>query len=306
MSNENAEVVSNCRESSSCGAIETIIEPHEKDLGGFSVRRVLPTIGRKSLGPWVFFDQMGPAEFPAGPGINVRPHPHVNLATVTYLFEGEILHRDSLGSVQAIVPGDINLMVAGRGIVHSEREREQRRQSPRRLHGLQLWMALPQDDEETEPEFHHYPSADIPAAEVDGVKLRVMIGQAYGLTSPVKTFFKTLYVEALLEAGQTLQLPDGAEERAVYVAEGELSAQGSTIAQHAMAVFADERGVSITASKASRIAIIGGEKIGKRFMEWNFVSSSRERIEQAKRDWREGRFPKVPGDEDEFIPLPGS
>lgn len=306
MSNENAEVVSNCRESSSCGAIETIIEPHEKDLGGFSVRRVLPTIGRKSLGPWVFFDQMGPAEFPTGPGINVRPHPHVNLATVTYLFEGEILHRDSLGSVQAIVPGDINLMVAGRGIVHSEREREQRRQSPRRLHGLQLWMALPQDDEETEPEFHHYPSADIPAAEVDGVRLRVMIGQAYGLTSPVKTFFKTLYVEALLEAGQELQLPDGAEERAVYVAEGELSAQGSTIAQHAMAVFADERGVSIAASKASRIAIIGGEKIGKRFMEWNFVSSSRERIEQAKRDWQEGQFPKVPGDEDEFIPLPES
>lgn len=303
MSNEARQVVQPCDFSSGCGAIELVITPRERDLGGFSVRRLLPTARRQMVGPWIFFDHMGPAEFAAGEGIDVRPHPHVNLATVTYLFEGEILHRDSLGSLQVIRPGDINLMVAGRGIVHSERERPECKATVRRLHGLQLWLALPESHEEVEPAFHHYPSADIPALEVDNVKLRVMIGSAYGATSPVATFAQTLYLEAHLRAGQTLRLPD-AEERAVYVASGALKAMDTEIPVHSMAVLSSAPGVSITALGDSRIALIGGEKMSQRYIDWNFVSSRRERIEQAKADWRARRFPSVPGDEDEFIPLP--
>lgn len=211
-----------------CGALELVIQPRDRDLGGFLVRRVLPTAGRKMVGPWIFFDHMGPASFPAGEGINVRPHPHINLATVTYLFEGEILHRDSLGSLQAIRPGDINLMVAGSGIVHSERERPEVTATDHRLHGLQLWLALPGADEETAPAFHHYPAADIPAVEVDGVPIRVMMGSAYGVTSPVKVFAETVYLEAHLQPGDPIVLPE-AEERAVYVAAGGLTAQGAAI-----------------------------------------------------------------------------
>lgn len=285
------------------GAIDLIIEPRDKELGGFSVRRSLPTTQRKMVGPWIFFDHMGPADFPAGQGINVRPHPHINLATVTYLFEGEILHRDSLGSLQAIRSGDINLMVAGSGIVHSERERPEVTGAPHRLHGLQLWLALPEQDEEIDPAFHHYPAAEIPTATVDGVSLRVMMGTAYGVTSPVRTFADTLYVEAHLAPGQTLALPE-AEERAVYVAKGSLMAQTTAIPEHAMAVFTAGNGVVLEATEETRIAIIGGESLGKRYIEWNFVSSRKERIEQAKQDWQAGRFPKVPGDEHDFIPLP--
>ncbi|MDF1764326.1 MAG: pirin family protein, partial [Oleibacter sp.] len=185
-----------CRVNEGEGKIKMLIQPKQKDLGGFSVRRSLPTKGCRSIGPWVFFDHMGPAEFKAGEGINVRPHPHINLATVTYLFEGEIFHRDSLGNQQAIVPGDINLMVAGRGIVHSERERPEVTAQPHRLHGLQLWLALPEAYEEIEPAFYHYPSKDIPALTIDGVKVRIMMGQAWGVTAPVKTFADTLYIEA--------------------------------------------------------------------------------------------------------------
>ncbi len=284
-------------------AIELIIQPRDKDLGGFSVRRALPTAQRRLVGPWIFFDHMGPAEFPAGHGINVRPHPHINIATVTYLFEGEILHRDSLGSVQAIRPGDINLMVAGSGIVHSERERPAVTAAAHRLHGLQLWLALPEKDEEIDAAFHHYPAERIPALTVDGVAVRVMMGTAFGVTSPVRVFADTLYVEAHLQAGQRIVVP-AAEECAVYVAQGRLQASGSAITEHAMAILADTADVVLQATEESRIAIIGGERLGKRFIEWNFVSSRQERIEQAKRDWREGRFPKVPGDEIEFIPLP--
>lgn len=290
--------------SPACDALELLIKPHKKDLGGFSVRRVLPAAERRMVGPWVFFDHMGPAEFPAGEGVNVRPHPHVNLATVTYLFEGEILHRDSLGSLQAIKPGDINLMVAGSGIVHSERERPEVRASAHALHGLQLWLALPEADEETAPGFYHYPAAAIPSLELDGVPLRVMIGSAYGLTSPVKTHAQTLYVEASLQSGQSLTLPL-APERAVYVAQGELKARDQVIPQYTMAVFSAHSEIEVLATADSRIAIIGGESLGERHMWWNFVSSRKERIEQAKMDWQEGRFPKVPGDEEEFIPLPG-
>lgn len=303
MSNLTKELNSDCSETKGRDAVELVLRPREKDLGGFSVRRLLPTAQRKTVGPWIFFDHMGPADFPAGKGINVRPHPHVNLATVTYLFEGEILHRDSLGSFQPIRPGDINLMVAGRGIVHSEREQPEVNSVPHRLHGLQLWLALPEADEEVEPAFHHYPSADIPAVEVGGVPVRVMMGTAYGATSPVRVFASTLYVEAHLQPGQKLLLPD-ADERAIYVAQGALKAQDIDIPEHAMAILSNVSGVIVEAAEESRIAIIGGEHMGKRFIDWNFVSSRKERIEQAKRDWRERRFPVVAGDEVEFIPLP--
>ncbi|NMH65071.1 pirin family protein [Shewanella salipaludis] len=292
-----------CELLSGCGAIELLIRPRDKDLGGFSVRRSLPTTERKMVGPWIFFDHMGPAQFPAGEGINVRPHPHINLATVTYLFEGEILHRDSLGSVQAIRPGDINLMVAGRGLVHSERERPEVRRVPHRLHGLQLWLALPQACEEIEPAFYHYPNAEIPSVTVAGVPVRVMMGTAYGVTSPVKTYAETLYLEAHLQAGQSLLLPDAAE-RGLYVAYGELKVRDTLLPLHSMTVFSSAAGVVVEAVEESRIAIIGGESLGQRHIEWNFVSSRKERIEQAKRDWQAGRFPKVPGDAEEFIPLP--
>ncbi|HYW77119.1 MAG TPA: pirin family protein [Gammaproteobacteria bacterium] len=284
-------------------ALELVIRPRDRDIGGFSVRRALPNVGRKQVGPWVFFDHMGPVHFAPGPGINVRPHPHVNLATVTYLFEGEILHRDSLGSVQAITPGAINLMVAGRGIVHSERERPEATRDERGLHGLQLWLALPERDEETVPAFYHYPCERIPAVTVGGVAVRVMMGSAYGVVSPVTTFADTLYVEATLETGQRLALPR-ADERAVYVVEGQLALGEATLMPRTMAVIGDEENVAVSASKPSRIVIIGGERLGKRYIEWNFVSSHRERIEQSKRDWKEGRFATVPGDEEEFIPLP--
>jgi len=284
-----------------CSAIQTILSPRITDLGGFSVRRLLPTAKQKMVGPWIFFDEMGPADFPAGQGINVRPHPHIGIATVTYLFEGEILHRDSIGSLQPIRPGDINLMVAGRGITHSERERPSITVEDHRLHGLQLWLALPEDHEETEPAFHHYPSDDIPAITIQDVPVRVMIGSAYGVASPVRQFSDTLYLEASLKAGQTLELPD-APERAVYVAQGALTAHGSELPAHSMTVFAREPGVSVTATEDTRIAVIGGEPVGRRFIEWNFVSSRKERIEQAKDDWRAGRFDKVVGDETEFIP----
>jgi len=283
--------------------VEMVIRPRDRDIGGFSVRRALPSVGRKQVGPWVFFDHMGPAHLAAGPGLNVRPHPHVNLATVTYLFEGEILHRDSLGSVQAITPGDINLMVAGRGIVHSERERPEAIRAERDLHGLQLWLALPERDEEIDPAFYHYPSTRIPAVTVGGVPVRVMMGAAYGVVSPVKTFADTLYVEAYLEAGQELALPP-ADERALYVVSGGLMVEATSLSEGAMAIIQPRREVVVRSSAPARIVIIGGEKLGKRYIEWNFVSSRRERIERSKRDWKEGRFPKVPGDEEEFIPLP--
>lgn len=289
--------------SAGCDAVELVIPSRDKDLGGFSVRRVLPTAKRKMVGPWIFFDHMGPASFPAGQGINVRPHPHINLATVTYLFEGEILHRDSVGSVQLIRPGDINLMVAGRGIVHSERERPEVKAAAHNLHGLQLWLALPEADEETAPAFYHYPAADIPSVAVDGVLVRVMMGEAYGVTSPVKTFAQTLYVEAHLQAGQTLVLPQ-VQERAVYVAQGSLKAGDTRIAAHAMAVFSAKPGIVLTALAESRIAIIGGEVMSARFIEWNFVSSRKDRIAQARADWKEQRFAAIPGDDLEFIPLP--
>jgi redox-sensitive bicupin YhaK (pirin superfamily) len=303
MSIETKSIESECDIEKGCDAIELIIKPRAKDLGEFSVRRTLPTKDRKTVGPWIFFDHMGPATFSAGSGINVRPHPHINLATVTYLFEGEILHRDSVGSYAVITPGDINLMVAGRGIVHSERERDEVKNVEHNLHGLQLWLALPEEYEEVAPAFYHYPSASIPATTVNGVPLRVLMGSAYGLTSPVLTYADTLYVEAHMQAGQKLELVNS-EERAIYVAKGGLTIKGTVIPEFAMVVLSSEDEVVIEATTESRIALIGGEKMSKRFIEWNFISSRKERVEQAKQDWLAGNFPTVIGDDKEFIPLP--
>lgn len=284
-------------------AIKHIISPPSRDLGGFSVRRALPYSQQKMVGPWIFFDHFGPSDFLADTGIEVHPHPHINLATVTYLFEGEILHRDSLGNKQAIRPGDVNLMVAGRGITHSERESEDVHQKPHRLHGLQLWHALPVEDEECDPAFYHYPASALPHCSVNQVSIRVMMGSAYGFKSPVKTFANTLYAEAHMKVGDSLSLPE-AEELAVYVASGSVKIGEQVIDEFSMAILDSNHHEELVAVKDSRIAIIGGEKMSNRYIEWNFISSRKERIEQAKADWREGRFPKVFDDEIEFIPLP--
>lgn len=298
---ENAEL--DCDVTEACDAIELLLTPKKRDLGGFSVRRLLPTARRKMVGPWIFFDHMGPAHFKAGDGINVRPHPHIGIATVTYLFQGEILHRDSLGSLQAIQPGDINLMVAGSGITHSERERPEVTGIDHGLDGLQLWLALPVESEETEPAFHHYPSRDVPALNVGGVPVRVMMGSAYGVTSPVRVFAETLYIEAWLQPGQRLELPD-AEERALYVASGRLRAKATEIPEHSMAILNPQPNVVVEALEETRLALIGGERFERRYIDWNFVSSRKERIQQARDDWKAGRFARVVGDEEEFIPLP--
>ena len=302
MSNLETTSSEDCKDGPCSGPVKRLLQPGSRDLGGFSVRRALPQRGTRSVGPWVFFDHMGPADFAPGDGIDVRPHPHINLATVTYLFDGAIMHRDSLGSVQAIRPGDLNLMVAGRGIVHSERSPDDLRAAGHTLHGLQLWHALPAADEETDPEFLHYPGDDLPRTVVDGVPLRVLMGSAYGVQSPVKTFADTLYVEAKLTAGQILAAPI-APERAVYVAAGSVQIGDTTVPEHAMAVLHPGE-ATLQATANSRVAIIAGEPLGQRHMEWNFVSSRRARIEQAKQDWRAGNFPAVPGDAEEFIPLP--
>jgi hypothetical protein len=285
-------------------SLSLVIPAREKDLGGFHVRRLIPVAKRRMVGPWIFFDHMGPAEFAPGIGINVRPHPHINLATVTYLFEGHILHRDSLGTRSLIVPGDINLMVAGKGITHSEREEDEARTQTRKLDGLQLWLALPEADEEMDAAFFHYDADQIPRFEEEGVSVRVMMGQAYGVTSPVKTFAETLYVEARLTDGKTLQLPMGVEERAVYVCAGALEIEGLTLNTYEMAVLTPQAYVKAKAVGAAHFVIIGGEHLSERHIYWNFVSSDPARIEKAKADWKAGKFPKVPGDEVEFIPLP--
>lgn len=286
-----------------CAGVDMIVTPKDKDIGGFFVRRCLPVAKLRSVGPWIFFDHMGPAQFAAGQGIDVRPHPHINLATVTYLFEGEILHRDSLGSLQAIKPGDINLMVAGSGIVHSERERPEVRETAHSLHGLQLWHALPAQYEEIPPAFYHYGVDDIPSLKIGDVSVRVMMGRAYGVVSPVKTFCNTLYLEAFLQPGQRLELPQ-AQERAIYIASGEVEVNGKKVAQHNLASLSADCKIEVCATAVTRLAMIGGEPLGERFMYWNFASSRKERIQQAMQDWQEQRFAKVPGDEQEFIPLP--
>jgi redox-sensitive bicupin YhaK (pirin superfamily) len=282
--------------------VALIIEPNAKDLGGFEVRRALPAQERKTIGPFIFFDEMGPADFPPGRGINVRPHPHIGLATVTYLFEGEILHRDSLGFVQPIQPGAINLMTAGRGIVHSERTDPELEQSGQRLHGIQTWMALPEDKQEIEPAFEHLPASDLPRDSNNGVNTTVIIGEAYGMRSPVRVHAPTLYVEQQLAGGASATLPDTVAERGVYIVSGRLRIGACELAAHRMAVV-EPGPVRIEASEDCRVMIVGGEPIGERHIWWNFVHSSKARIEAAKQRWADGGFAMVPGD-DEFIPLP--
>ncbi|HSO07373.1 MAG TPA: pirin family protein [Pelomicrobium sp.] len=283
--------------------IDLLIEPKTRDLGEFTVRRTLPDRRRQRVGPFIFFDHIGPATFPPGTGVNVRAHPHIGLATITYLFEGEILHRDSLGYVQPIRPGAVNWMTAGRGIVHSEKVTADVRASGQRLHGLQTWVALPAAAEEIEPCFEHYAAGDIPAVNIGGATLRVVLGSAYGLSSPVRTHSETLYVEAVLEPGQSVAIPP-AEELAVYVVEGSVAIGGQRVGAGVLAVLAAGASGTVTAESAARIMFAGGDALdGKRYIWWNFVSSSRERIERAKTDWREQRFAAVPG-EDDAMPLP--
>jgi hypothetical protein len=293
------------REPAPDSGLETVLLGHARDVDGFTVSRVVPALTRKHVGPFVFFDHLGPSELPPGRGLDVRPHPHIGLATVTYVVEGEIVHRDSLGFEQAIRPGAVNWMTSGRGIVHSERTSAELRQSGSRLHVMQLWVALPTAHEEMEPEFHHHPAASLPELDISGVSLRLLAGSAYGKTSPVRIFSPLFYAEGVIPAGHTLALPEEHEERGVYVLSGALASGSERIEARSFAIFRPGGAPVVRAEVDSRVLLLGGAPPdGPRYIEWNFVSSSRERIERAKAEWRAGAFPKVPGDEVEFIPLP--
>ncbi|MEM9839520.1 MAG: pirin family protein [Pseudomonadota bacterium] len=287
--------------------LATRIIPRARDLGGFSVRRALPSPQRQMVGPFIFFDQMGPAEFAPGQGIDVRPHPHIGLATVTYLFDGKIRHRDSLGVTQDIEPGAVNLMTAGRGIVHSERMPEDIADQPNSMFGLQTWMALPKDKEETDPAFDHYPSADLPALDGEGMSGRVVLGNVYGVTSPVKTATETLYADVHLEPGVQLPLPDNHEDRGLYVIEGSIALADRAIPPGQMLVFADGPAAVQAGPEGARVMLFGGAVAdGPRRIWWNFVSSDPDMIEDAKAEWMKddhGRFDLPPRDNGEFIPI---
>ena len=286
-------------------AVELVIDARPRDLGGFEVRRLLPSAERRRVGPFLFFDHMGPAHLPTGAGFDVRPHPHISLATVTYLFAGEIDHRDSLGSVQTIRPGDVNWMVAGRGIVHSERSSPASRREGVRIHGIQSWVALPLEHEETEPRFEHHPAGTIPVVRRDGAVLDVIAGTAFGATSPVGVLSPTLYVHGRLEAGARLPLDAAHEERAVYVVEGAIHCDGRTFAPGTLLVLREGAPVTLEADEPARVMLVGGARLaGERHLYWNFVASSPGRIERAKDDWKNGRFPTIPGDYREYISLP--
>ncbi len=288
-----------------------IIEPRTRDLGGFTVGRVLPFAKRRTVGPFIFFDEMGPAEFKPGTGIDVRPHPHIGLATVTYLFSGEMRHKDNLGFDQVIRPGDVNWMTAGRGIVHSERTDDALRASGQHMHGIQSWVALPEDAEEIDPSFHHHPKASLPVIEREGVSMRLIAGSAYGETSPVKTFSPIFYLGVEAAAGADIPLTDEYAERALYILSGRVEVDSEAHESGRMIVFDESAAPKIKALEASKLMVLGGAPIGKRFIWWNLVSSSEARIEKAKADWiasaeagfKDSVFSLPPG-EDEFIPLP--
>ncbi len=286
--------------------VETVILPRAHDVGGFEVHRALPAQGRQMVGPFIFFDQMGPGEFLAGAGLDVRPHPHIGLSTVTYLFDGEILHRDSVGSLQPIRPGDVNWMTAGRGIAHSERTDIAQRSHANRLFGIQSWVALPRDQEEVAPGFVHHPGATLPAIEDGGLRLRLIAGTGWGLTSPVAVSSPLFYADAVLAPGAALPLPEGHEERGAYVVQGAVEVSGTRFEAGRMLLFRAGDRLALTAGpEGARVLMLGGAVMdGPRFIFWNFVSSSRERIAQAKEDWKAGRFGTVRDDEREFIPLP--
>ena len=287
-----------------CKALQSVIVPRPRDIGGFEVRRVLPSLERRSVGPFVFFDQMGPAELAPGQGIDVRPHPHIGLATVTYLFAGTIVHRDSLGTVQSIEPGEVNWMTAGRGIVHSERSDAELRKHRQKLYGIQIWVALPQQYEETEPDFTHYAAESLPLIEGEGKTVRIIAGSLFQKSSPVKTFSSLFYADAILQPGAALGLAAQHEERALYLLEGTVNIGGQSFEPGRLLVFSSGDEILVEANATARLLLFGGEPLDRpRHVWWNFVSSSRERIEQAKADWKAGRFAPVPGDA-EFIPLP--
>ncbi|QRN99632.1 pirin family protein [Archangium violaceum] len=285
--------------------METLIVTRTRDLGdGFEVRRALPSAQRRMVGPFIFLDQMGPAVFRSGHGLDVRPHPHIGLATVTYLFEGEILHRDSLGMVQPIRPGEVNWMTAGRGIVHSERTGPETRAAGGRLFGIQAWVALPKKHEETAPAFVHHATETMPFLEGEGVRMHVIAGSLHGKRSPVQTLSDMFYADAVLEAGAGLVIPAEHEERALYLAQGTVEIDGIEFSAGELLVFRPGSEIALQASEPARMMLLGGEPMdGPRYIYWNFVSSSKERLEEAKADWKAGRFAKVP-QETEFIPLP--
>ncbi|MDP9097221.1 MAG: pirin family protein [Pseudomonadota bacterium] len=286
--------------------MEDVILPRAHDLGGFEVRRALPATQRQMVGPFIFFDQMGPGEFLTGRGLDVRPHPHIGLSTVTYLFDGAIQHKDSLGTDQSIRPGDVNWMTAGRGITHSERTALASRSHSNPLFGIQSWLALPKQFEETDPGFVHHAADALPIIDDGGVHLRLIAGHGWGLTSPVRTPSSLFYADAVMAPGAGLPMPDEHEERAAYLVQGDVEIGGVRFEAGRMLLFRAGDAVSLRAgARGARLLLLGGAVMdGPRHLFWNFVSSARERIEQAKEDWRAGRFAVVPGDDKEFIPLP--
>ena len=295
----------NIGDASACDQIELMVIPNARDIDGFQVRRALPTARRRMVGPFIFFDQMGPALLRAGQAIDVRPHPHIGLSTVTYLFDGKIRHRDSLGTEMVIEPGDVNLMTAGRGIVHSERTPEELRGAPMTVSGLQTWLALPDDKEEIAPVFTNTGRALLPEFDADGVKGRLIIGDFSGMRSPVKPTSETLYADIRLSPGARVKIPADAEERAIYTLEGEVVITGDVFPAERLLVFKPGDEIIVSSESGAHFMLFGGASLtSKRYIWWNFVSSSKERIEQAKEEWKTGRFDIVPGDEEEFIPLP--
>ena len=292
-------------------AIETLIVPRTRDLGGFEVRRALPAAQRRMVGPFVFFDQMGPAEFVTGAGIDVRPHPHIGLGTVTYLLNGHFIHKDSLGTDQKIVPGEVNWMIAGRGITHSERTDPLVRQGPHDLFGVQTWLALPEDREEMAPAFEHFGKPDLPMLEAEGKRVRLILGTAWGEKAPVSTFGGVFYADAVLEAGARIPMPRDREDRGLQVLAGSGTVAGQVLETGQMAVFRPGDAITLEAGPAgARLMLLGGDTLnGPRYIWWNFVSSSKEKIEEAKDawrrgDWGKGLFELPPGDTEEYIPLP--
>jgi redox-sensitive bicupin YhaK (pirin superfamily) len=290
----------------SCSALELAIVPRASDIGGFEVRRALPSRGKKTIGPFVFFDQMGPAEFLLGNGLDVRPHPHIGLATVTYLFSGAIAHRDSIGTEMTIEPGAVNWMSAGRGIAHSERTPASLRTTGTKLFGIQSWVALPAVAEEGAPSFRHHPPADLPIIAEGGAEVRLIAGSLYGAHSPVTTASETVYADAILASGASLPLDASFEERGLYLVSGEIEIAGDRFSAPQLLVFRPGDRITLRALTPARLMILGGAPMdGPRYVWWNFVSSRRERIEEARRDWQAGHFDRVQGEAaDEFIPAP--
>ena len=300
-----------CPDDIGVDAIETLIIPRARDLGGFEVKRALPAPKRQMVGPFIFFDQAGPAEFLTGQGIDVRPHPHIGLGTVTYLYRGDFHHRDSIGTDQVILPGAVNWMVAGKGVTHSERTSDQGRQGPHSLYGIQTWIALPENREDMDPIFEHHGKDTLPEIEAEGVTAKLILGHAYGEKAPATLYSETFYLDVVLIAGARFPLPDDHEDRGLYITEGSVSIAGQEFQAGQMMVFRPGDRISIAAGDTgARIMVLGGETLnGPRYIWWNFVASSREKIEAAKAAWREGdwdhgRFRLPPGDDSEFIPAP--